>query len=109
MKEDLKFTNVGYYYDEDTMTKTTKPLHEFQDLFLTKFTEMKGILGDSGEIKILLNPSVKPVKQHPYRLNLQYKEQVKVELDRMLDAGIIKHVEELEWINLMVIQDKKTG
>ena len=27
----------------------------------------------------------------------------------MLDAGIIEPVEELEWISLMVVQDKKTG
>ena len=27
----------------------------------------------------------------------------------MLDAGIIKHVEESEWIIPMVVQDKKTG
>ena len=26
----------------------------------------------------------------------------------MLDAGIIEFVEELEWITLMVVQDKKT-
>ena len=27
----------------------------------------------------------------------------------MLDAGIIKLVEESEWISLMVVQDNKTG
>jgi hypothetical protein len=41
-------------------------------------------------------------------LNLRYKEKVKVEIDRMLDAGIIEPVEESEWIIPMVVQDKKT-
>ena len=54
---------------------------------------MKGILGDLGEMKIPLKPDAKPVRQRPYHLNPQYKEQVKVELDRMLDVGIIDPVE----------------
>ena len=42
-------------------------------------------------------------------MNLHYKERVKAELDKMLDARIIEPVEELEWISPMVIQDKKTS
>ena len=69
-------------------------LHKFQNLFLTKFSEMKGILGDLGELKIPLNTDVKPVKQRSYQLNLRYKERVKDELDRMLDAGIVEPLKE---------------
>ena len=50
---------------------------------------MKGIVGDLGEMKIALKPDVRPVKQWPYRLKPRYKEKVKVELDHMLEAGII--------------------
>ena len=39
-------------------------------------------------------------------MNQRYKERVKDELDKMLDAGIIDRVEESEWINPMVVQDK---
>ena len=62
--------------------------------------------GDNQKI-LLLNLDTKPVRHRPYRLNPQYKERVKVELDRMLDARIIDPVEELEWISPMVVQDKK--
>ena len=68
------------------MGKITELLHEFQDLFPTKFSEMKGIVDDLGEINIPLKRYAKPVKQRPYRLNPRYKEKVKEELDRMLDA-----------------------
>ena len=60
-KENPKFASVGDYWDEETMEKITDLLHEFQDLFPTKFSEMKGILGDLGEMKILLKPDAKPV------------------------------------------------
>ena len=76
-------------------------------MFPTKFTEMKGIIGDLGVMRILLKEGVKPVKQHPYGLNPHYKEKVKQKLDKMITAGIIEAVEESEWINPMVIQDKQ--
>ena len=76
------------------VNKVTQLLHEYRDLFLKKFSEMKGMLGDIGVIKIPLKADVKPVKQCPYRLNPKYKEKVRVELDKMLAAGIIEPVEE---------------
>ena len=68
---------------------------------------MKGIVGDLGEMKIPLKPDARPVKHCPYRLNPCYKEKLKDELDRMLEAGIIEPIEESEWIIPIVIQDKK--
>ena len=45
LPENLKFSNIGVYWDEETIAKITGLLHEFQDLFPTNFFEMKGILG----------------------------------------------------------------
>ena len=59
--EDSKFTNVRDYWDEETMARIMDLLHEFRDLFLTQFLEMKGILGDLGEMKIMLKPDAKQV------------------------------------------------
>jgi hypothetical protein len=100
--------NVGYYWDDATISKITELLHEYHDLFLTKFTDMKGIKGPMGEMKIPLKEDARPVKQRPYRLNPKYKQKVRTELDRMLKVGIIELVEESEWISPMVVQDKKT-
>ena len=57
--------------------KITDLLHEYQDLFPSNFSEMKGIVGNLGEMKIPLRPDAKPSKQCPYRLNPRYKEKVK--------------------------------
>jgi hypothetical protein len=70
---------------------------------------MKGIKGPMGEMRINLKPGVKPVKQRPYRLSPKYKEKVKIELDKILEAGIIEPIEESEWIRPMVVQYKKKG
>ena len=58
-EENPKFSNIGDYWDEETMAKITDILHEFQYLFPKKFLEMKGILGDLGEMKIPLKLDAK--------------------------------------------------
>jgi len=69
-------------------------LREYQDLFPTKFSDLKGIVGDLGVMKTTLKPDVEPVKKRPYRLNPKCKEKVCKELDKMLTDGIIQLVEE---------------
>jgi len=69
---------------------------------------MKGIAGELGKMKIPLKLDAKPVKQRPYRLNPRFKEKNKIEIEKILEAGKIEPVEELEGINPMVVEDKKT-
>ena len=90
-----------------TVDKVAELLHEYQDLFLTKFTDLKGIIRYLGVMKITLKPDAKVFKQRPYHLNLKYKEKVHVELDKMLAIGIIEPVEESDWVSPMVVQEKK--
>ena len=53
-------------------------LHDYQDLFPTKFTEMKGIVRDLGVMRIPLKEDARPVKQRPYRLNPRYKKKLRM-------------------------------
>jgi hypothetical protein len=57
-----KLANVGDYWDASTIYKITKLLHEYHDLFPTNFTNMKGIKGPMGEMRIPLKPYIRPVK-----------------------------------------------
>ena len=61
-KEEPKYATLGDYWDDATVEKVVELLREYQDLFLTKIMELKGILGDLGMMKITLKPDVKPVK-----------------------------------------------
>jgi len=61
-EEAPKLASIGDYWDEKTVCKVTELLHEYQDLFPTKFTEMKGITGELGEMTIPLKPDAKPVR-----------------------------------------------
>lgn len=57
-------------------------------------------------MKITLKPNMKPIKQRSYCLNPKYKEKVNLELNKMLEAGIIELVEEYDWVSPMVVQEK---
>jgi len=47
-------------------------------------------------MKITLKLNVKPIKQRPYHLNPKYKEKVCLDLKKMLEAGIIKPMEDFD-------------
>ena len=83
-----KIASIGNYWDDRTIGQIIDLLQEYQDLFPTKFEDMKGILGDLGNMRIPLKEGAKLVKQRPYQLNPRYKEKVRKELDKMLAAGI---------------------
>ena len=93
-KEKPKFMKIGEYWGDTTVDKVVELLHEYEDIFPTKFSYLNGIIGDLVVMKITLNPKVKPIKQRPYRLNPKYKEKVHRELDKMLEASIIEPIEE---------------
>lgn len=57
---------MGDYWDDETVSKITELPREYQELFPTKFSEMKGIIGDLGVMKIPLKPDARPCKQRPY-------------------------------------------
>jgi hypothetical protein len=64
---------------------------------------MKGVAEEIGEINIPLRPDAIPVRQMPYRMNPVYKQKVKTDIDKMLEASIIESIEEYEWIIPMVV------
>jgi hypothetical protein len=76
-KANPKMASIGDYWDDETIGHIAYLLQEYQYLFPTKFTKMKGILRDLGVMKIPLKEGVNPIKQHPYRLNPRYKEKVR--------------------------------
>ena len=49
-----KFASIGDYWNDETVGQITDLLHDYPDLFPTKFTEMKGIVRDLGVMRILL-------------------------------------------------------
>jgi hypothetical protein len=98
---------AGDYWDEQTSQEIQSLLREYEDFFPKTFSELKGIKGVMGEMKIELKIGSKLVRHRSYCLNPRVKEKVKREIDKMLEARLIFAVEEAEWFNPIVIQSKK--
>jgi len=98
-----KYATLGNYWDDSMVDKVAELLREYQDLFPTKITDLKGNVGDLGTMNITLKLDVKPVEQQPYYLNPKYKEKVRGELEKMLIAEIIEPVEESDWVIPLVV------
>lgn len=64
-----KFAKIGDYWDDTIVDKVVELLCEYQDLFPMKISDLKGITGDLGVMKITLKPDANLIKQRPYRLN----------------------------------------
>lgn len=58
----LKYAMLGDYWDDATVDKVIELLREYQDLFPTKITELKGILVYLRMMNITMKPDVKLVK-----------------------------------------------
>ena len=72
-KDNPKFANIGDYWNEETVEKIVDLLCEYQNLFPTTFSKMKGIVGELGEMKIPLKTHANPMKKRLYQLKPVYK------------------------------------
>ena len=61
MEAKLEFMKIGSYWDDAMVDKVTELLCEYQDLFPTKFMDLKGIIRNLGVMKITLKPDAKQV------------------------------------------------
>ena len=93
------------------LIKRVMTIHPNTPDYLVNYEDVFGELGVlDGEHHICLDPSVKPVVDPPRKIPYLLKEKVKIELNRMLNLGIISKVEEpTEWVSSIVVVEKPNG
>ena len=76
---------------------------------LQNFPVFSGDIGTlPGSARLTLKPHVEPILCSPKRLPIELRDQVKQELDRLVDAGVLSPVDEpTDWLNQMAIATKK--
>ena len=47
--------NIGDYWSEEQTTEIVHLLKEFQDVFATDYKDLKGLVHEMGEMKLILN------------------------------------------------------
>jgi hypothetical protein len=70
---------------------------------------MKGIYPNLYMHRIYINDGYKPIRKPQRKMNLTFREIVKVECQKLLDIGFIYRISKSEWVSPLVIAPKKGG
>ena len=99
---EVKYHNIAQVSD-DSSVDGEKIMSEFKDVFTGQ-----GRL--PGECHLVVDENIKPVVQPPRRVPVAIREQLKKELDRLEDQGILsKQNEPTDWVSSLVCVTKKSG
>ena len=88
-------------------TANFKTLSDLKSLYLDCFT---GLGKFKGEHSLILNEDACPVIHPPRRAPIQLQQQIRLELDRMLDLDVIRPVSEpTDWVSSLTYVQKPNG
>ena len=84
-------------------------LKEYRDCFAWDYTEMLGLDKSIIEHRLPLKKGFRPFQQRARQMKAEVLEEVKKEVQNMLDAGFIRPCRYAEWISSVVPVQKKDG
>ena len=84
-------------------------LKEYQDCFAWDYTEMPNLDRSIVEHRLPLKKGFRPFQQRARQMKAEILEEVKKEVQKMLDAGFIRPCRYAEWISSVVPIQKKDG
>src|SRR6185437_9589724 len=84
-------------------------LREYRDCFAWDYTEMPGLDRSIVEYRLPLKKGFRQFQQRARQMKAEILEEVKKEVQQMLDAGFIRPCRYAEWISSVVPVQKKDG
>ena len=103
-KMNLITVNYDQFEHVNGVVDSTDILDEFPDIFNGDIGTLPGSVG------LTLNSDVELILCPPKRLPIELKESVKLELDRLVTAGVLTPVDEpTDWVNQTAIATTKNG
>ncbi|XP_026383293.1 uncharacterized protein LOC113278750 [Papaver somniferum] len=117
--EELVEVQIGDRKEQTTFIRAELPLGESEilitllknnkDVFAWSLRDIPGIDPDIACHRLNISEGFKPVRQKPRKMAPERKANVAEEIDRMLEARIIRPVKYPEWLENIVVVPKKNG
>ena len=86
------------------------PIHSTQDLIKAYPGQFDKVGNFAGSYKIVIDPEIQPVIHAPRRCPIHIKDELKTELDAMVDQEIIRPITEpTDWVNSLTYASKANG
>ncbi|KAL3685683.1 hypothetical protein R1sor_003705 [Riccia sorocarpa] len=108
-EDNPKLVKIGNHLSKEQKEGIIKLLKDYSRVFAWTYEDMKGVPPEICQHKIKLLPSAKPMVQRPYRMNPNYAETIRKEIEKLKEADFIYPVKEYDWLSPIVIVPKKNG
>jgi hypothetical protein len=95
-------TFISKKLDPSPREPTIALLKEYSDCFAWDYTEMLGLDGSIIEHRLPLKKGFWPFQQRVRQMRTEVLEEVKKEIEKMLEAGFIRPCRYTEWISSIV-------
>jgi hypothetical protein len=82
---------------------------EYSDCFAWDYTKMPGLDRSIVEHRLPLNKGFRPFQQRVCQIRTEVLEEIKKEIEEILEAGFIRPCRYAEWISSIVPVHKKDG
>ena len=100
---------IGKGLEEAEEARLMQFLRNNQDVFAWSSSDLRGVSREVIEHELRVNPKAKPVKQGQRTMSEERQKAAQAEVQKLLDAGIIREVQYPEWLANVVMVPKKNG
>ena len=100
---------IGKGLEEAEEARLIQFLRNNQDVFAWSSSDLRGVSREVIEHELRVNPKAKPVKQGQRSMSEERQKAAQAEVQKLLDAGVIREVLYLEWLANVVMVPKKNG
>ena len=100
---------IGKGLEEAEEVRLVQFLRNNQDVFAWSSSDLRGVSREVIEHTLTVNPKAKPIKQGQRSMSEESQKAAQAEVQKLLDAGVIREVQYPEWLANVVMVPKKNG
>jgi hypothetical protein len=100
---------IGANLSKEEETELIETLAKNKDIFTWLASDLKGVSRDIIQHALDINPKMRPKKQRQRKMSKDRILAAKAEVQRLLDANVIREVKYSEWLANVVLVPKKNG
>ena len=104
-----RIVTIGRGLEEAEESRLIQFLRNNQDVFAQSSSDLRGVSREVLEHELRVDPKVKPHKQRLRTMSKDRKKATQSDVQKLLDAGVIREVQYPEWMANVVMVPKKNG
>ena len=109
LEESTHLTNINSLMTPEETQSMQNALRRNHDIFAWAHADIKGIHPSVTSHKFNVFSTARPVRQKIRRFHPDRQKIIRIEIDKLLEAGFIREVEYPNWLANVVVVPKKEG